>query len=29
LKCSLPVNIRCSNKWAKPVLPGFSFFDAT
>src|SRR5882672_5229872 len=29
LKLSLPLNIRCSNRWAKPVLPGFSFLDPT
>src|ERR1041385_7137089 len=28
-KFSLPLNIRCSNRCAKPVLPGFSFFDPT
>src|SRR6185312_16867093 len=29
LKFSLPLNIRCSNKCAKPVLPGFSFLEPT
>src|SRR4051794_4463479 len=29
LKFSLPLNMRCSNKCANPVLPGFSFFDPT
>src|SRR6476661_9750210 len=29
LKFSLPLNIRCSNRWAKPVLPGFSFLEPT
>ena len=29
LKCSLPLNIRCSKRWANPVLPGRSFFDPT
>jgi hypothetical protein len=24
-----PLNIRCSKRWAKPVLPGFSFFEPT
>src|SRR5262249_15633315 len=24
-----PLNIRCSNRCAKPVRPGFSFFDPT
>ena len=24
-----PLNIMCSNRWAKPVRPGFSFFDPT
>jgi hypothetical protein len=23
------LNIRCSNRWAKPVLPGLSFLDPT
>jgi hypothetical protein len=27
--CSEPWNIRCSNRWAKPVRPGFSFFEPT
>src|SRR5207237_3069323 len=25
----LPLNIKCSNRCAKPVFPGFSFFDPT
>src|SRR3546814_20911823 len=29
LKYSEPLNIRCSNKWANPVLPGGSFFEPT
>ena len=29
LKCSLPLNIRCSKRWANPVLPGRSFFEPT
>src|SRR5438093_9850127 len=29
LKCSLPLNIRCSNRWAKPVRLGRSFFEPT
>src|SRR5512137_1515906 len=29
LKCSLPLNIRCSKRWANPVFPGRSFFDPT
>jgi hypothetical protein len=29
LKLALPENIRCSNRWAKPVLPGFSFLEPT
>src|SRR4051812_38047291 len=29
LKFWLPLNIRCSNRCAKPVLPGFSFLDPT
>jgi hypothetical protein len=24
-----PLNIMCSNKWAKPVRPFFSFFEPT
>jgi hypothetical protein len=28
-KLALPENIRCSNRCAKPVLPGFSFFEPT
>src|SRR5471032_529284 len=29
LKWSLPLNIRCSNRWAKPVVPVFLFFEPT
>ena len=29
LWCSEPSNIRCSNRCAKPVRPGRSFFDPT
>ena len=28
-ECSLPPNIKCSNRCANPVLPGFSFFEPT
>src|SRR6266446_10195605 len=28
-ECSLPPNIRCSNRCANPVFPGFSFFEPT
>ena len=29
LKFWLPLNMRCSKRWAKPVLPVFSFLEPT